>query len=430
MSLGFASSDIGVGGMASANAQRPSVRRSERRRLADDSLFAEFRSYQERIGFVSEPMLDGEDLQDLLKRLSVLQGDAEQAATLVAEAYANQSIRSGTRVRVKFGDDDLTVFQLMAGGVPRRLDAMEVLISPDELLSVVRVGNAFELTNRRVSLTTRYVATAGEISRALSTAAANAGIPTELMLRFADVFAFDVDFARQIYRGDRFELVYEVLYDQDGNVIDTGEIVFAALTWRGQQEKKGYYRFMPLGEDEPRYFSADGRNPRTLLMRSPINGARVTSRFGRRRHPVLGFASGHKGVDFGAASGTPIMAAGDGVVEIAGPRGTYGNYVRIQHTGGYQTAYAHMRGFAPGMAPGTPVKQGQVIGYVGTTGRSTGPHLHYEVLRDGEFLNPETVSVAVGQSLEGEVLQAFSEERQRFDSLRIRPFAVPGSTLP
>lgn len=400
--------------------------RSGLRRLAEDSLFAEFRTYRDRSGFRSEPLLEGETLTALLTRMSVVETDAEAAADALSDALAGEALAPGIRVRIKYDLSGLTVFEAESGGALRRLQALEVLASPTRLVSVLRDGTRFRAQSRDVALSTRYVAAAGEISRALSTAAANASVPSELMLRFADVFAFDVDFARQIYRGDRFEVVYEVRYDQDGNQIETGDIVFAGLTWQGEKRSKGYYRFSVVEGEDPEYFSADGRNPRTLLMRSPINGARVTSRFGRRRHPVLGFASGHKGIDFGAASGTPIMAAGDGIVRIAAPRGTYGNYIRIEHSGGYETAYAHLRGFARGIVPGAEVKQGQVIGYVGSTGRSTGPHLHYEVLRDGEFKNPETLSVAVGQSLTGESLDAFNDERERIDSLRIRPYAVPG----
>lgn len=398
--------------------------------LADDSLFAEFRAYQESRRFVSEPILAGETLVGLLERLAIDPDDAEAAAQAFFAHAGITTLDPGTQVRIKYARAGMTVFQIAAGGVPRPLAATEILAAPDRLVSVVASDNGFRAFSREVELETRYVAAAGEIRRALSVAALDAGVPRELMIEFANVFAFDVDFAREIFRGDRFEVVFEMRFDQQGRPIEPGEIVFAGLTWKGGSARKGYYRFLADGADEAGYYSADGRNPRTLLMKSPINGARVTSRFGRRRHPVLGYAAGHKGIDFGAPSGTPIMAAGDGVIEIAGPRGTYGNYIRIDHDDGYETAYAHLRGFAPGIEPGKTVRQGEVIGYVGTTGRSTGPHLHYEVLADGEHLNPETVSVAVGDRLAGEGLAAFSDHREFIDSLRIQPFAVVEATLP
>nr|WP_305888886.1 M23 family metallopeptidase [Parvularcula maris] len=165
-------------------------------------------------------------------------------------------------------------------------------------------------------------------------------------------------------------------------------------------------------------------------MKTPINGARVTSRFGRRRHPVLGYDKGHKGVDFGAPRGTPILAAGDGTVKLAGPRGTFGNYIRLEHAGGYETAYAHLQGFAKGIVSGKRVRQGEVIGYVGTTGRSTGPHLHYEVLAGGVHQNPETIKVAVGETLTAEALELFAARKSELNSLRTTPFAIVEATLP
>ena len=398
--------------------------------LSEDSLFSQFRAYRENQRFVAEPVLEGEDLSAFLRRLGVPEPEAVAASSAFFEEAGVEALPEGTSVRVRFMQSPATTAQLAAGGYPRALQAMEVLVGFDRLVAVGRTQEGFEAATRPVAPTVRYVAAAGEINRSLFGAAAGAGVPREVMLRFADVFAFDVDFAREIYRGDRFEIVYEVFLNDEGEELAIGEIMFAALTWRGGVHAKGYYRHAPEGSTEASYFSSNGVNPRTLLMKTPINGARVTSRFGRRRHPVLGYESGHRGIDFGAPTGTPVLAAGDGVVKLAGPRGTFGNYIRLEHSGGIETAYAHLNGFAAGLVEGKTVRQGEVIGYVGTTGRSTGPHLHYEVIQDGEHQNPETVKVAVGETLTGEALGAFDGDRNWFDELRIKPLAVVGERLP
>ena len=196
------------------------------------------------------------------------------------------------------------------------------------------------------------------------------------------------------------------------------------MSWRGGRHRKGYYRFDGAEGMEMPYFDLSGESATRLLMKTPIEGARVTSGFGMRKHPILGYTKGHKGVDFGAPRGTPIMAAGDGVIERAAPTGTYGNYIKIKHNSGFETAYAHLNGFAKGIRSGAKVRQGDIIGYVGTTGRSTGPHLHYEVLRAGEWQNPMTLNVANGRVLEGGLLAEFTGHRDFLDTLRVHPYTI------
>ena len=177
------------------------------------------------------------------------------------------------------------------------------------------------------------------------------------------------------------------------------------------------YRYTPKSGVTD-YFDEKGQSVRKTLMRTPIDGARLSSGYGMRKHPILGYSRMHKGVDFAAPRGTPIYAAGDGVVEMAGRNGGYGNYVRLRHTGSYKTAYAHMRGFAKGIRAGVRVKQGQVIGYVGTTGRSTGPHLHYEVMVDNKQTNPRSIKLPSGETLKGADLKAYEVARQDIDRRR------------
>jgi murein DD-endopeptidase MepM/ murein hydrolase activator NlpD len=248
------------------------------------------------------------------------------------------------------------------------------------------------------------------------------------MARFANLFLYDIDFARDIQAGDRFEAVYEVFFDAEGAPAGTGDILFAGMSWQGNRHAKGYYRFDDAEDMELPFFDAAGESASRLLMKTPIEGARITSSFGMRRHPLLGYNKQHKGVDFGARQGTPIMAAGDGIIVKAGAQGSYGNYVRIEHSGGYETAYAHLHGFGKGIKRGARVRQGDIIGYVGSTGRSTGPHLHYEVMKNGEVQNPMTIEVANGRMLDGELKDAFDERRLFVDTVRIHPLTVADAT--
>jgi murein DD-endopeptidase MepM/ murein hydrolase activator NlpD len=198
--------------------------------------------------------------------------------------------------------------------------------------------------------------------------------------------------------------MYDRFVDSQGETIYHGDIAFAALTLSGQRQ--ALYRFTRDNGEEG-FFDPSGKSARKALLRTPVDGARLSSGFGRRKHPILGYTRMHKGVDFAAPKGTPIYAAGSGTVDVAGRNGGYGKYVRIRHNGSYSTAYAHMNGFAKGIRRGTRVKQGQVIGYIGSTGSSTGPHLHYEVIRDGRQMNPMKVKMPAGPKLAG-------KERERF----------------
>jgi murein DD-endopeptidase MepM/ murein hydrolase activator NlpD len=255
-----------------------------------------------------------------------------------------------------------------------------------------------------------------QVETSLYASALKLGATSREIEALADAFSYDVDFQRDVRAGDHFELVFERYYDDEGNTVRTGDLLFVALESR--RGPRAFYAFLAPGDSRVDWYDADGKSARRFLMRTPINGARLSSGFGMRRHPILGYSRMHRGTDFAAPTGTPILAAGEGVVVRAGPNGSYGNYVRIRHGDGYETSYAHMSRFARGLRAGTRVRQGQIIGYVGSTGRSTGPHLHYEVMRRGAQVNPMTLRVANGRNLEGRALELFQIERQRIDTLR------------
>lgn len=275
----------------------------------------------------------------------------------------------------------------------------------------------FQAVKTEMAVETRPVYREGRIEDSLYLSGERAGIPASILIELIQIYSFSVDFQREIRKGDGFRVLFDELTAEDGE-ITRGPITFAELTLRG--EKRPLYRFTPSDDKRTDYFSSDGKSTRRLLMKTPIDGARLTSRFGKRKHPVLGYVKNHPGVDFGAPTGTPIYAAGDGTIERASRYGSYGHYVRIRHNGNYKTAYAHMSRYGSGIKKGKRVKQGQIIGYVGATGRVTGAHLHYEVYQNDKRVNPLSLRLPSGRDLKGKTLNAFIQERDIID-LQIRP---------
>lgn len=250
------------------------------------------------------------------------------------------------------------------------------------------------------------------------TSAVSAGIDDRLIPEIAAAFAFDFDFVREVHPGDVFEAAVEEEINPQGDAIGPPRLRYVSLVTA--VKSKALYRFQVSPDSPAGWYDADGRTTRRSLMRTPVEGARITSTFGMRDHPVLGFTRMHKGIDFGTPIGTPVYASGDGTIAILGPRGDYGFYLRIAHSSSLATAYGHLSGFAPGLSVGSRVRQGEVVAYSGNTGISTGPHLHYEVLVNGEQVNPLEYKVDEGPPLEGAALARFLKERDRIDELRSR----------
>lgn len=248
----------------------------------------------------------------------------------------------------------------------------------------------------------------GVIVGSLYQAAEDAGLPNEIMNDLISALSYDVDFQRDLHRGDRFEVMYELLTDNAGEFVRYGSPLYAHLSLSGRDLR--IYLFTPES-GRPDYYHGDGSSVRKTLLRTPISGARVTSDFGKRKDPFQGYTKMHKGVDFGAPKGTPVLAAGSGVIEYVGKYYGYGKYIRIRHSGTFETAYAHMSKFAKGLEVGSTVEQGEIIGYVGCTGRCTGNHLHYEVLANDEQIDPNGVDLPTGHQLEGIELATFLRNR-------------------
>jgi murein DD-endopeptidase MepM/ murein hydrolase activator NlpD len=238
-------------------------------------------------------------------------------------------------------------------------------------------------------------------------------VPATVIEDMVKIYSYDVDFQRKVQPGDSFDVFYAG-EDEGSTITEKNEVLFASLTVGGETKK--YYRFQTPDDSVVDYYDETGKSAKKFLVRKPVANAIMRSGFGGRRHPILGYVKMHTGVDWATAYGTPIFASGTGVLEKVGLEGGYGKYVRIKHNNGYETAYGHMSAFAKGMEIGKRVRQGQVIGFVGSTGQSTGPHVHYEILVNGRFVDPMRVKLPRGRSLEGPVLAGFEKERDRLDA--------------
>lgn len=350
----------------------------------------------------------GDTLIDLLLRAGASALEAHDAIAALRRLFNPRAIKPGLELKFTFGPGEEGQNRLIKVSLPT---------SAEQTVKVERGAEAeFSASKIARPLARELVRAGGTIRSSLYEDGVGSGIPAPLLVELIRAFSYDVDFQREIQPGDRFEVAYERFMDKANRVAKTGDIVYAALTLSDRTLK--IYRYTPKGGVAD-YFNDKGESVKKALLRTPLDGARLTSRFGVRLHPILGYSTMHKGVDFGAARGTPIMAAGDGTVELAGWNGGYGNYVRLRHSGQYATAYAHMSRIASGLRKGSRVRQGQVIGYVGATGLATGPHLHYEVLVHDAQINPASVKLPTGVKLAGATLQAFEEAKAKTDAMLV-----------
>ena len=252
------------------------------------------------------------------------------------------------------------------------------------------------------------------ILQSLYSSATDQEIPANTIIEFARIYGFQVDFQRDIQKKDKFQIMYEVFLDEKKKIIETGEILYANLKLSGQDNFLYYFK----NENHIGHYDKNGKSVQKALMKTPINGARLSSSFGMRKHPIDGYNKMHRGTDFAAPKGTPIMASGNGIVKKAGWCGGGGNCVKIRHNSTYETIYAHMSKFARGIKSGVRVKQGQTIGYVGSTGKSTGPHLHYEVIVNGKKVNSQKLKLPSGKVLKGNERKLFETNKIKLDVLK------------
>jgi len=351
----------------------------------------------------------GDTLVELLRSETLSYGEAISVIQALSKLYDPRRLQIGQKLWLTF----------RVQGTSRRLEQLEFVPAVDRRIQVALSDDGtYAASEVAKQLRREYAAAAGVISSSLFAAGEDAEVPLEILVRLLKLYAYDVDFQRDIQTGDAFEVLYERYVTNSGELARVGDIHYATLVLGGQA--KTVFRFKhPDGTSH--YYDETGRSVRKALLRTPVDGARISSRYGMRRHPVLGYSKMHKGVDFSAPTGTPIYAAGDGVIAEIGRKGSYGHYIQIRHNDRISTAYAHMSRYARGLRRGDRVTQGQVIGYVGSTGRSTGPHLHYEVLRSGRPINPMSIKQMGADRLRGAELRSFQRSaeglRARFAEL-------------
>ena len=295
------------------------------------------------------------------------------------------------------------------------LERLTVNINNITTLHIFKKDNKFSANKIEKVLYKKTSLSEGIIKSSLFRAAQKDKIEAEVIVEFARIFGFEIDFQRDIRKNDIFQIVYDKFVDDDGEVQKNGKIIYAYMKNRGREI--ALYRFVDQ-KGIAGYYQTNGKSIEKALMKTPINGARLSSTFGMRKHPILGYNKMHRGTDFAAPKGTPIMASGSGTVEVVKWWGAYGKYIRIKHNSKYKTAYAHLNSYARGIRPGTKVRQGQIIGYVGSTGRSTGPHLHYEVLVNGKRKNSQRLKLPSGRTLKGKDREKFEISRIKIDVMR------------
>lgn len=341
----------------------------------------------------------GDTLASVLDDAGVADDEAVAVIEALKDHFDPRQIRPGQKIEVKFNP--------VKESGERNVTSLNIAVDPLKTVSLQRDDNgSFESSIQEIPVEKQTEVRHAEIETSLYGSAVRAGIPSSIVAQAIRLFSFDIDFQRDIQRGDTLDVMYENYETDDGKSIRTGDVLYAKMDVDGKDV--AIYRYKD-SSGNVNYYTADGKTTRKSLMRTPVDGARMSSGFGLRRHPILGYTKMHKGMDFAAPTGTPIYAAGDGTIEYAGRNGSYGNYVRIRHSTTMKTAYAHMKKFAAGIRQGSRVKQGQVIGYVGTTGRSTGAHLHYEILMNGSQVNPANIKTAQADVLKGRALDKFKD---------------------
>ena len=356
----------------------------------------------------------GETLDSLIKGAGVDAIQAGLAVEAVAKITNSKKLRPGEELRLGLTPSIVDENAIDVG-------KLSLFYRGAHVVTVARSADgAYSTSDKPLKPEGNYEETSGDhASVYVSTyrAAKSQDLPDDFVTKFLRVHSYDVDFKQRVKSGDGFELFYELVQDENG-VERPGELLYAGVTIGG--ETHGYYRFRTTdgGVD---YYDEKGSNSKKFLMRTPIRGATLTSGFGYRKHPLLQTVRAHLGVDWSAPIGTPIMASGNGTIEMADREGNYGNYIRIRHANGYKTVYAHLLRFAAGVTRGVKVRQGQTIGYLGNTGMSTGPHLHYEVLINNQHTNPLSIKIPKSRQLQGRLLTDFRREKARIDDLMHRP---------
>ncbi len=358
----------------------------------------------------------GDSLGSILGKLRTETPEIHQIVQATNKVFKTSKLKVGDKIYVHY--DELADNQ---ENKKIQVNKLKIYSSETEKYEVARNNlGEFHARQEAIELYSKLQVKSGKITSSLYQDAIDAGIPPALIMEFIRFYSFDLDFQRDIRKGDKFQIFYETFYNSEGQFIKNGDIIFCKFITGGKEYAN--YKYTTT-KGSTLYFDQSGSSVKKSLLRTPISGARISSSFGYRKHPILGYNKLHTGVDFAARTGTPIFAAGNGTVTRIGWNGGYGRYIKIRHNSRYSTAYAHMSRFGKGLKVGSKVKQRQVIGYVGSTGRSTGPHLHYEVLVRGKAVNPRSIRAESKVALKGKELDKFQIHRARIDFILTNAFA-------
>jgi murein DD-endopeptidase MepM/ murein hydrolase activator NlpD len=346
---------------------------------------------------------NGDTLSHAFSNLNISENKIFGFVNKLKSEFDPRKFRIGQKIKIYFDKNDAKI-----------INGIVIQIDKIRSIEIFKYKKDFLLNKYKEPTIKTFHKVTGIIDSSLYMAAKNAGMPISVLMEVVKLYSFDVDFQREIKSGDAFEVMYQLQHIKSGDLVSSGPVLRSVLTLDGErlplyrfEHEKGYFD----------YFDSDASSVRKALMRTPLDGARISSGFGKRKHPVLGYTKMHKGVDFAAPRNTPIFAAGDGIIELSRKNGGYGNYIRIRHNSDYKTAYAHLASFGKGIKEGRRVKQGDVIGYVGTTGRSTGPHLHYEIIFRNKQVNPLKVRMPKGVKLKNNDYNFFIKARDRLDNI-------------
>ena len=359
-----------------------------------------FNNLTPRYKSINHKISNGETFDKILKSYSVTNKEIIKIKKRLDLDYNLNSLK--TNLKIKFTLDESSNKKITFFSFP---------VSRTEKIQLTRnlETDLFETKKIVTNLNKRIIFKEAKILQSLYKTAIDLKVQPNIIIEFASIYGFQVDFQRDIRKNDVFQIMYEVFEDDNGKIFETGNIIFADLKLSGVNNSLYYFD----KKESKGHYNKNGQSVKKALMKTPINGARLSSAFGMRKHPIDGFNKMHQGTDFAAPLGTPIMASGNGVVKRARWCGGGGNCIKIKHNSSYETIYAHMKIFARGIKEGLRVKQGQIIGYVGSTGNSTGPHLHYEVIKNGKKINSQKLKLPSGKTLK-------DQERKSFEVIKIK----------
>ena len=340
----------------------------------------------------------GENLTNVFKSYNIDQKDISKANSKLKKFIKPNKLKTGMVL-------DLVIKKNISGTL--NLIKLNLPTSKSINISLDRDINDKFIAKKKITQLFRKIAFSESIIKnSLYASAIENNVDPNIIMEFARVYGFEIDFQRDIRKNDVFQILYETFVDEDGEWYSNGKIIYAYMSVQNRELALYQYETDKFSG----YFYVNGKSAEKALMKTPINGARLSSPFGMRKHPILGYSKMHKGVDFAAPKGTPVYAGGNGIIEYASHNGGYGKYIRIRHNNAYKTVYAHLLGFQKGVSKGKRVNQGDIIGYVGSTGSSTGPHLHYEILFQNKQINPMKMKLPSGKILSGSELERFKDE--------------------